>query len=195
MKQYLLTLAALALLTSCQPTRTVVESIVGPPGPSGSDGADGKNGLSTLAEVVGISEESECSNGGTLLRFFLDTDESLTVSEGDLLLSSAEICNGFNGLQGPIGPQGPAGEPGEPGEDAAGSAVLLATYTPYSCFRVPDTSYYIKSGSHKVSVYTSSSCSSSGKVTDLDDSHPTFWLSNTKLGVYKMDDSLRVMEF
>jgi hypothetical protein len=71
--------------------------------------------------------ELECdSAGGSRLDIYMDLDDSLTPSEGDLYQNSLVACNGLNGtngipgLDGEVGPPGQSGPPGldgNPGHD------------------------------------------------------------------------------
>lgn len=93
----------------------------------GKDGVDGKNGHS-LVSAWNQVYTCECDEaGGTRLDIYMDMDDSLSLSEGDLFQNSIVSCNGRNGLQGiqgipgeqgipgAQGPQGVAGEPGATG--------------------------------------------------------------------------------
>jgi hypothetical protein len=83
---------------------------------------DGKNGHSLVSQYNTIDSSSdsesdhiECLNGGNRLDIFVDMDDSLSVSEGDVYSNSLIACNGLNGLQGLQGIQGVQGEAGEQG--------------------------------------------------------------------------------
>lgn len=139
MKQFFIGLL-LALAVGCSPAREVVEVYQGTPGaqgPTGPVGPIGPNGHSLVSESVSASG-CECDqNGGSRLDIYLDLDDSLSVSEGDLFQSSLVACNGRNGLngtngadgapglpgvQGPQGEQGPQGLPGEQGPQGVAGA-------------------------------------------------------------------------
>ena len=74
-------------------------------------GNDGKNGYS-IVSMYNEPSGLECSNGGQRLDLYLDTDYSLSVSEGDIYTNSLVVCNGLNGLNGEQGPQGEMGPQG-----------------------------------------------------------------------------------
>ena len=95
---------------------------------------------------------------------------------------------GLDGLPGPTGPEGPQGPTG------SSSASVLAV-NPTSCTALTGGTYYAKSGTGKVGIYTGSTCSSASKVTDLDDSHPTIWVSEDSLAVFSLPNNLRVISF
>lgn len=98
----------------------------GAPGSDGADGAPGLNGANGHSLVSQVVEPSAlaCPSGGQELDIYLDSDDSLAVSEGDVFENSIIACNGANGLngadglpgaQGIPGVQGPAGPQGVPG--------------------------------------------------------------------------------
>src|SRR5688572_25279810 len=82
----------------------------------------GENGHS-MVSMFGQPSEAECELDGSRLDIYLDLDDSLTVSEGDLYQGSLIVCNGANGLQGLkgdagesiVGPQGEQGIQGPVG--------------------------------------------------------------------------------
>jgi hypothetical protein len=80
------------------------------------NGKDGKNGHSLVSESFSASE---CEDGGSRLDIFLDADDSLDVSEGDLFQSSIIACNGAQGEQGEQGVQGQQGIEGLVGANGA----------------------------------------------------------------------------
>ncbi len=104
-------------------------------GPAGADGANGSQGPSGPAGSNGHSlvsqympaSELECdSEGGSRLDIYVDLDDSLSASEGDLYQNSLVVCNGSNGnngenghdgIAGPPGSSGPPGLDGNPGHD------------------------------------------------------------------------------
>lgn len=47
-----------------------------------------------------------CSNGGSSVDLYLDLDNTLSVTEGDLYQSTVFACNGIDGAVGPAGPSG-----------------------------------------------------------------------------------------
>lgn len=112
MKKYVMCLLVL-VLSSCSAPREVVQVYKGAPG---------LNGHSVVSSYV--QENSfVCENGGTSLDMYLDMDDSLSVSEGDLYLNSLVACNGFNGLNGQNGLDGTNGQDGAVGETGPQGAV------------------------------------------------------------------------
>ena len=108
MKKFLLMIASLALVTACSPDREVVSVINGTPGAPGQDGH-------SLVSQINETSQCECSSGGMRLDIYIDMDNSLSASEGDLYQNSIVACNGANGLQGLQGAAGEAGTPGPQG--------------------------------------------------------------------------------
>lgn len=109
-KFLLAAIASFALAAGCSPQREVVSIISGTPG---ADGANGHSLVSQYQEVTGC----ECDEqGGSRLDIYLDLDDSLGVSEGDVFQNSLIACNGRNGMRGPRGYPGVQGEQGIPGE-------------------------------------------------------------------------------
>jgi hypothetical protein len=102
-------LLSLLILAACGPAKERA-SIYQPK--DGKDGKDGANGHSLVSEYV---ESCECESGGTRLDVFIDMDDSLSVSEGDIYQSSLIACNGAQGIQGIQGEQGIPGEQGPQG--------------------------------------------------------------------------------
>jgi hypothetical protein len=95
-------LLALFLTVSCGKE----ESLRLIPGPKGDVGANGHSLVSLVVEA----NEIECDEqGGRRLDIFLDNDDSLNVSEGDMFQSSLISCNGLNGLNGLVGETGAQG--------------------------------------------------------------------------------------
>lgn len=112
MKKFLAFMVVAAALVGCSPDREVVDVIKGDPG---APGANGHSISSSYNEATGC----ECENGGTRLDLFLDLDDSLTASEGDLYQGSLIACNGANGLNGQNGLDGTNGTDGQDGQDGA----------------------------------------------------------------------------
>lgn len=128
-----------------------VAGVNGTDGTNGVDGINGKDGTNGLDGANGHSLVSryhspslfECWTGGTRLDIYIDMDDSLSVSHGDIYQNSLVACNGKNGrdgrnghdgedgqdgldgldgLAGEAGPQGMAGEVGPQGEAGAEGA-------------------------------------------------------------------------
>lgn len=77
---------------------------------------DGKDGHSIVSSYQSASE-LECEGAsGNRLDLYLDLDDSLSVSEGDLYSNSIISCNGVNGQKGEQGIPGVQGVQGEPGQ-------------------------------------------------------------------------------
>jgi len=190
----------LLLLMSCNPKKEVVGF------KDGDNGKDGKNGHSLVSEYADASE-LECSNGGTRLDIFLDLDDSLSASEGDLYLNSLVACDGETGLsgipgevgpRGEIGPQGSAGENGLPGpvgpQGLPGTNSSITSYTSNSCIQIEGTSYFTKPVGQGSGIYTSSNCHSSSKEFELGEGD-SIWLASNVLGVKLLTTGLRVIKF
>jgi hypothetical protein len=203
--------------SGCAPKKEIVQIVQGLPGPQGPQGA---NGHSLTSEFTQVSVESlACAGtGGSSLDIYLDLDDSLTLTEGDLYTGSLVACNGANGLNGQDGamgeqgPQGEAGPQGEPGngtegpagpvgpqgpqgvagaQGPAGSGATITAYNSSSCQSIAGTSYYVKSDD----IYTGSTCHSNTKVAELDGGDDTFWVSSTKLAVENGGSGIRVISF
>lgn len=189
----------------------------------GINGHDGKNGHSMVSEY-NTPSGMECSNGGSRLDVYLDMDDSLTVSSNDTYQGSLVACNGMNGLagaqgttgaqgdtgltgsNGSVGPQGPAGVglPGPMGETgpmgltgaqgASGSGATITSYTLSVCTSL-GMGLFGKSNTNTYSVYTMSSCASSSKVEDMNDSKSTLWFTSKILGVFSSPNGLRVITY
>jgi hypothetical protein len=114
MKKLVLVLTLLGVI-GCAPRKEVVDVINGKDGNNGRDGANGHSIVSAYSE----SSELECANGGTRLDLFVDMDDSLSASEGDVYQSSLVACNGLNGLNGIDGLDGTDGKDGIDGQDGA----------------------------------------------------------------------------
>lgn len=84
-------------------------------GDAGANGKDGKSAHSLVSDISIVEEGFLCPNGGKSTNIYLDLDDSLTASDGDVYQNSLIVCNGLNGLQGEQGPQGEQGEQGEQG--------------------------------------------------------------------------------
>lgn len=61
------------------------------------DGSDGTDGYNT---IIVATDDSECSNGGKLIKIGLDANGNNNIDEPDELQSSFEICNGLDGSNG-----------------------------------------------------------------------------------------------
>lgn len=80
----------------------------------GNPGANGHSIVSSYAQT----EENELvcdESGGSRLDLYLDLDDSLSTTEGDIYLNSLVACNGLNGLNGADGLPGTDGSDGEAG--------------------------------------------------------------------------------
>lgn len=122
MKKILMTF--LVCLISCGPTREVVQIYTGTPGATGETGAtgekgdkgdDGANGHSLVSQYMPATSLECDSTGGSRLDVYVDLDDSLTASEGDVYLNSLVACNGLNGLNGTDGQDGSDGTNGNNG--------------------------------------------------------------------------------
>jgi len=121
MKKLILGLLLASIAAGCAPDREVVEIYKGVPGPQGEQGPQGpqgENGHSLVSETVEAGEIECDSAGGNRLDIYVDMDDSLSVSEGDVFQSALIACNGLNGLNGAdglTGAQGPEGVAGAQG--------------------------------------------------------------------------------
>jgi len=109
-------------LSSCGTEEVNIKALALPPsvdglnGKDGTNGQDGANGHSLVSQYVD-SEEIECQTSGTRLDIYLDLDDSLSVSEGDVFQNSFVACNGLNGVDGLNGNDGSNGQDGQDGRD------------------------------------------------------------------------------
>lgn len=210
----LVSILAMLLVMGC--ADSVTKLIVGPAGPAGEDGANGHSLVSETTQASGC----ECDEaGGARLDIYVDLDDSLSVTEGDLWQTSLVACNGANGANGqpgnpgeagPQGIPGPQGEPGygEPGptgpagptgpqgatgaEGPAGSGATVQNYNlNSSCSSIGDGLYAKESGG-AVKIYSNSSCSNLLHI--LNDEQDATWLTSTRLG-FNVDGDLRVVTF
>jgi hypothetical protein len=196
------------LSAGCSINKELVQFSNGKNGSNGKDGKDGSNAHSLVGLVVEYLES--CKNGGTALDLYLDLDDSLSVTEGDLFQGQLLACNGSNGQDGLDGENGSDGEDGEDGEDGSdgltgpvgpmgpqgpagspGASVTITTYSTSSCTAISGSVYYVKLNN----IYSSSSCSSNTKVAELTGSDDTFWVSSTKLAVENGSSSIRVINY
>lgn len=110
-----------ALMLACSPKTEMIESQKGDrgdqgvPGNTGAPGQNGQNGHSLVSQYMAATE-LECVNGGNRLDIYIDVDDSLTPSEGDVYQNSLIACNGTNGVDGTNGTNGVDGAPGHDGE-------------------------------------------------------------------------------
>jgi hypothetical protein len=226
-------LGCLVFMLGCNPKREVVEVIngkdgvpgqAGQTGASGSDGLNGSDGMNGHSIVSMTSEASrcECEAGGSRLDMYIDMDDSLSVSEGDLFSNSLVVCNGQNGrngldgqvgemgppgLQGEIGPQGTPGMSGTPGpmgppgpqgpqglQGEPGSLATIAVYSANSCTKITGSDLWVKqTGGNNFGLYSASSCSSNTKVAEVSQGE-SYWVSSNMLAVWS-NGSLRVIKF
>lgn len=203
----------LTLIVSCDSTTVQIIS-----GQNGADGQNGANGHSLVSETNEASG-CECGEaGGQRLDIYVDLDDSLSASEGDVYQGSLVACNGSNGLNGeqgqtgeqgppgvagpqgepgvgipgPTGPTGPTGPQGTPGaQGPAGEGATITVYNTNTCTLIAGTAYYTKSDN----IYTGSTCHSNTKVAELDGGDDTFWVSATKLAVENNGAGIRVISF
>lgn len=120
MKRFYVLFAAVFVLSLAACDTNSFQLIPGPtgatgaPGTGGATGAQGPNGHSLVSQYVEPCQWV-CPNGGSELDIYLDTDDTLSVSEGDTYQNSIIACNGANGLNGQDGLPGTDGAQGEPG--------------------------------------------------------------------------------
>lgn len=212
MKKFLL--ACLLVLAGCAKDTSVVSSITA---------IDGRNGHSIVSSYNSASELECEGSSGYRLDMFIDLDDSLTASDGDVFSNSLVVCDGRNGLQGaqgeqgeagpqglqglvgpqgepgadgepgPVGPQGPQGPQGIQGPTGSSGATIVS-YSSNSCTKITGTNIYTKpTGSNNFGLYSSSSCSSSGKIAEVSEGE-SYWVSGSALAIWN-DGSLRVITF
>lgn len=198
MKKFSVLLIGL-LIAACSPDKEVVSIIKGNPGGPGPNGH-------SLVSQYNNSSEIECQNGGTRLDIYLDVDDSLTASEGDIYQNSLVACNGGAGPQGIpgesgpqgiglIGPQGPPGTgtpgpTGPQGPPGTGSSATVTALNATTCTLVEGSlpSYYVKSGT----LYEASSCHpSTGVALQVGES---VWVAS-KMLVARDSSGLRSINF
>lgn len=95
-----------AIIAGCAPKKEVVDVI------NGKDGRDGVNGHSLVSQYMDATELECDANGGSRLDIYIDMDDSLTASDGDLYMNSLVACNGLNGINGQDGQDGEDGKDG-----------------------------------------------------------------------------------
>src|ERR1035437_1569026 len=198
-----LVLLSIVVMAGCASSsdKEVIKLIPGPQGPTGAQGPVGTNGHSIVSNFIEATD-FECDNGGTRLDMYLDKDDSLTVSDGDLFENSLIACNGADGtngsdgsqgLQGVAGEQGPQGIAGEvgpqgdPGAAGPTGATGIAGPTgptgptgPQGLPGVPGTNG--SSAVASIVAYISSSCvhvSSTSFYTKPNGGHNSFYTGST----------------
>lgn len=72
----------------------------GSDGMDGLDGTDGMDGADGKSIGIDISTSMTCSNGGVLLRSFIDTNMNANLDSGEVVLKSTSVCNGVDGEDG-----------------------------------------------------------------------------------------------
>ncbi len=113
--KYIVLLSCL-MFTACN--SATVQLIPGPAGAAGDTGLQGLPGASghSLVSETNSATWCECdSQGGSRLDVYLDMDDSLSLTEGDMFQSALVACNGANGLNGQDGLAGTEGAQGIPG--------------------------------------------------------------------------------
>lgn len=216
MKRNVAVIAALIAFVGCAPYKETVTVIKGDPG------APGANGHSLVSQYMAATELECDANGGSRLDIYIDMDDSLTPSEGDVYQNSLIACNGLNGVNGQDGqdgeagppgltgppglngnpghdgapgPQGPPGTPGAPGKD--GNNGKDAHVTPRNvsttCSAISDN-YSALIKNNTVEIYNGLTCSGQ-KVFVLSSAASTFWLSATELAVFVDPAGLRILTY
>ena len=179
-----------------------------------------KNGHSMVSQYNKTSE-IECESSGTRLDFFIDMDDSLLASDGDIYTNSVVVCDGINGLnglqgergeqgaqgapgpqgiQGLVGPQGIPGMMGMPGPTGPQGATGAtgATGSSGATIRVYNVSTctLITGTSTYIksnAIYSSSSCNSNTKIEELNDGE-SYFVSNNSL-LISSGHNFRVITF
>ncbi len=101
-------LIALAMV-GCAIDKSTVATI------TATDGTNGQNGHSLVSQYVQATELECDSAGGSRLDIYVDIDDSLSASDGDVYQNSLVVCNGLNGLNGIDGQDGQDGQNGNNG--------------------------------------------------------------------------------
>ncbi len=195
------------MFTACAESQRI-SLIPGPKGDNGETGAagpSGANGHSLVSETLPASQLECDSAGGSRLDVYLDLDNSLSPTEGDLFQSSIVACNGSNGLSGADGaagipgpqglpgigipgPVGPQGAAGSPGTGATVQNFILSSY----CQSIGDSLFAKKNGS-SVKIYSTPDCTGTDKTLTQDGSPE--WLTSTRYGSNDGVGNLRVITF
>lgn len=79
------------------------------------------------------------------------------------------------------------------GLEESGGSVVITTYSSNSCKKLEGTSYWMKSGSSKATIYDDNDCHSSDKVADLSSSSPLFWLTPSSFAAYDNSNGLKLV--
>lgn len=149
-------------------------------GQNGTDGSNGEDGSNGSDGAAGTS----CSVS--------QTETGALITCGD---TSAVIANGQDGQNGSDGQDGSDGEDGEDGQNGASSATI-ANYSSSSCVQLSGVSparYTKPTGSSNRGIYTSSSCSSSSKESEVSQGE-AYWVSSNSLATLN-NGALRVITF
>lgn len=220
MKQILLALVLSLALVGCGKEGAKGET--GSVGPQGPQGANGHSLVSEV--VAASALECAVSGQRLDIYIDLDDSLSLTTGDSFISsLVACNGANGLNGAQGvagaqgpqgevgpqgvigeagpqgEVGPTGPAGVQGPQGEQGAqgpaGSGATIQNYTLSSatCTAIGD-SLYAKTNSTDVRIYSTSSCSSTSLVSEIDGEHSVF-LTPDRLGFNVNGGNLRVLKF
>jgi len=106
MKKTILALLVLLGTVGCSDSRTTEATV---------RAIDGRNGHSLVSQYMAATELECDAEGGARLDIYMDLDDSLTSSDGDLYQNSIIVCNGKNGLDGAAGQDGTDGQDGQDG--------------------------------------------------------------------------------
>lgn len=83
-------------------TLSTANICTGTTGTTGGTGAAGHSIISAITDVpVGETAVCAAGTGGSIVTFYLDIDDSGTVTAGDTTLQTVTLCNGANGTPGP----------------------------------------------------------------------------------------------
>jgi hypothetical protein len=166
----------------------------GTPGLIGLPGGNGNNGHSIVA-LQRAATNVECTQTqGKAVDFYVDLDDSFTVTAGDLLQAGIVACNGLNGTDGTDGQDGADGQtgaqgiPGTPGSNATMTTVPLVAV--FSCIFVHNSIYARKSSETDVGLYTDSNCTSQNQIVDAN----LVTMNSARNEVYTTGNILLILE-
>ncbi len=183
---------------------------------------NGANGHSLVSQYMATTELECDAAGGARLDIYIDLDDSLTASEGDLYSNSLVACNGLSGtngnpghdgIAGPPGSSGPPGLDGNPGQDgspgpsgapgtpgapghdgANGNGHVSPRDVGPVCSNV-SPAYDALTKNNTVELYPAGvSCQANQKVYTLTSAASTFWI-DIGLAVFVDPSGLRILEF
>lgn len=163
MKSLNITILALVLTACGTPGSSGRAGIDGQSGVDGSSGAAGQEGETGSAGPRGHSVVAkartatilECTQTpGTAVDFYLDKDDSLNWTPGDVLQAGVVTCNGMAGVNGTNGSNGSDGAPGSAGTNATMVSISLSA----TACQAAATGIWVRRDGDQASLYTASDC-------------------------------------